>query len=262
MTPDLSDDEFALLAKLPKCDDEGEAESLGNVSARRLLGWAKPKYEKARAGLLDKGMVKRAHGRGGALRRLPGWENVTLPASRERKLYPPLIATLRGDWSDERSLKPLHIEVTADGGSADTGGRWTRPDLVAVGLRGFTYVPDTQFELITFEVKRLSDLDVIAVYEAVAHRRASTHSYVLLELPGAVAKAQETKVERVAAVAREQGVGIVTFGDPNDFETWEEIIPARRWDSPPEALNEFIEKQVSHAGRQTIVAELATWQRA
>ena len=107
----------------------------------------------------------------------------------------------------------------------------------------------------------MATVDVVAVFEALGHRRASTHSYVLLELPAAVAKAEAKKVQRIADVAREHGVGVITFDDATDFESWDEIVPARRWDSPPEALNDFIEKQISQAGRQTIAAELSTWRR-
>ncbi|QKT05912.1 hypothetical protein HUN08_00910 [Gordonia sp. X0973] len=118
-------------------------------------------------------------------------------------------------------------------------------------------MPQSQFEVITFEVKTMANLNVIAVYEAMGHRRASTHCYVLLELRDVVAKAEEPMVRRVANAAREHGVGVITFDDPGDFDTWDEVVPARRTETPPEALNRFIQDQVSGEGRLELSAGLA-----
>ncbi len=74
-----------------------------------------------------------------------------------------------------------------------------------------------------------------------------------------MARAEEKRVQRVATVAREHGVGLNIFDAPNDFDTWEEVLPAQRRIPPPEALNDFIENQISQAGRGALVARLAKW---
>ena len=232
--------------------------AIGNASARQNLGWNKTRYVRAKDGLLEKTMITRARGRGGAIRRIAdGPDNASHAGSvrmpvPELDLYAPILQTLGGEWADERNFRALAIEQTAFGGRRRTGGTWTRPDLVAVGIKSFTYVPTNELEVITFEVKPMRQLNVVAVYEALAHRRSSTHAYVVVEVLDELARAHAAKLEAVAAAADDHGVGVITFSDPADFETWDEVIAARRSESRPELVDQFIEAQVSTEGKQKI----------
>jgi len=58
-----------------------------------------------------------------------------------------------------------------------------RPDLVVASMTTLLYVPGKLFDVTTFEVKPLDRIEVTAVYEALAHRRASTRSYVWMHIP-------------------------------------------------------------------------------
>ncbi|MXP24338.1 hypothetical protein GIY30_23740 [Gordonia sp. HNM0687] len=124
--------------------DTGEA--LGNTAAGRSLGWARPRYMSACFGLLDKQLVVKAHGRGGALRRAPvadgsdvsvddatGTATIRPPVA-ETELYDPILATLQNEWAEDRGFRALAIEETAHQGRRPTGGQWTRADLVGVGM--------------------------------------------------------------------------------------------------------------------------------
>lgn len=258
----LKQDEFRLLVVIP--DDE----SIGNTAARTVLGWSKLRYQRARQGLLDKQLVVKARGRGGALRRAPVVEHgidvdtandvVRIrPPQPESALYKPILKTLRGEWSEDRGFEALVIEQLAHQGRRDTGGQWTRPDLVAVGSKTFRHVPHQQFEIITFEVKAMGQLNVVAVFEALAHRRAATHSYVLVEVRAELASASKAALDAVVNAAQDHGIGVITFDSGDDFETWEEVVPAVRCDASPEALNDFIETQVSREGQKTIEVAIA-----
>lgn len=246
----LSDDEFRLMCLLP---EGGETE--GNGALRRRLGWPRSRYALAREGLLGKQLAIKGVGRGGTLRRTaPGDTGLSEPLP-EPSLYLPLLSTLSAEWSENRGLKPMACEATAFGGSRSTGGRWTRPDLVVVGFRHFELVPP-RFELITFEVKKVTNIDVLAVYEALSHSRASTHAYTLFQVPNVLADAKREQLSSVVAVAAEHGIGVITAEDPSDFETWDELQPADLLTSDPIRMNAFLQEQLSIEGQQAVAAAL------
>ncbi len=68
----------------------------------------------------------------------------------------------------------------------------------------------------TFEVKDWWGLDVTAVYEALAHHRASTRSYVLAPIPNASQDDDYTKqyVTRIEEEAERHGIGFIVAEDP------------------------------------------------
>lgn len=59
---------------------------------------------------------------------------------------------------------PIRREITAKQGSRQTGGKWTRPDVIAVGYKTFPYLPGRYLEVVTFEIKPFQTTDVSAVY--------------------------------------------------------------------------------------------------
>ena len=137
-----------------------------------------------------------------------------------------------------------------------TGGIWSRPDIVSVEVRTFPYVPGKYLEVATFEVKAANAINVQAVYEALAHRRAATHSYVALHVPVAQATEMEETVADVADAARSHGIGVILFGDPGDYQTWEDREDARRVEPDPERLNAFVATQLSDTTRDLISRRL------
>ncbi|EON32878.1 hypothetical protein GTC6_10976 [Gordonia terrae C-6] len=253
----LSTDEYRLLVLLPDAGDP-----LGNTTARRQLGWTKYRYGRARQGLLDKQLVLKAPGQGGALRRAPIAEDLSIDAAAgattirppvaESSLYAPIRETLQSEWAENRGFHSFVVEETAFQGRRKTGGPWTRPDLVAIGTKTFKHVPHQQFEVVTFEVKPMAQLNAIAVFEALAHRRASTHAYVLVEHRNMLAAAYAKRLTALKQAARDHGVGVIVFDDPGDYETWDEVVVAQRSETAPELLNDFIETQVSQPGQEAI----------
>jgi hypothetical protein len=61
-------------------------------------------------------------------------------------------------------------------------------------------------ELNTFEVKTSDSLDVTAVYEALAHRRAAHYSCVLAHVPDSERFALEPLLNRLCSDAEDHGV--------------------------------------------------------
>lgn len=246
-----------LLALLPE-----DGTTRPNAELRVSLGVNKGIYWRVRELLVDEGVASRGRGRGGSTARV--LESVPESAVskdsveeiapdkrlQEEELYQPLKTVLEGDWQADKGYEYLAVEDIARAGSRATGGKWTRPDLVAAEVQVFTYLPTKVLSVHTFEVKPSDMIDVTAVYEALAHRRAATHAYVLLHVPD---DSQPTRgLDGVIAEARRHGIGVVVFSDPEAYETWDERVVAERVEPEPDALNEFVRIQLPEAARNKI----------
>lgn len=159
-----TDDQRALLDCLPR--DGG---TISNRAVQERLGWATDHYWTVRDALVDAGLVVRGRGRGGTVRRYIESDDadkvmavsvavgagsaraVEEVIENELALYEPMQRVIAGDWAKDHRSDPLAVEVTALQGRRDTGGVWSRPDIVTVEVRTFAYVPGKHLELTTFE---------------------------------------------------------------------------------------------------------------
>jgi len=266
MSEDHSADRARLLNLVPV-----DGSAVGNVTLIRQLGWSDKRYWYARDYLLEEGVLVRAKGGGGAVRRAHVDDSgttaetatakdigeITRAYVHETDLYEPLQDTLKDSWARERYAKPpLAVEITASQGSKATGGRWTRPDLVAVAVRTYRYLPGKYLEVVTFEVKPSDAITVTAVYEALAHLRSATHAYVIYHVPYDSAESVKQVIDEARRVGRTHGVGIITMGDPAKWETWEELEEARRVEPDPERLDEFIAVQLRRDAQEDVLRAL------
>jgi hypothetical protein len=267
-TQALSEDAQALLARLPT-----DGSTKGNIALQRELGWDADRYYVARDDVEDAGLLVRGRGRGGTVR-LTGStsdqgpvvavsadvvespEEVEAAVRGELALYEPMRGVIAGEWARDHRANPLAVEITAQQGRRPTGGIWSRPDIVSVEVRTFAHVPGKHIELVTFEVKPSNGVSVQAVYEALAHRRAATRSYVLVHVPLEQEHDLESVVADVAEVARSHGIGLVTANDPSDYQTWEERETAERIEPDPERLDSFISTQLNERARQRIITSV------
>jgi DNA-binding LacI/PurR family transcriptional regulator len=172
------------------------------------------------------------------------------------QLYPSLRDVLENDWGKVRQSSPLAVEITAAQGRRSTGGRWTRPDIVSVEVKTYRYVPGKFIDVTTFEVKSYDSIDVSAVYEALAHLRSATHSYVLFHVPVEVQDQYEDDIEDVRQAARTHGIGVLAVADPCDYTTWTEYEEAVRREPDPERLDAFIASQLSNSTADRIARAL------
>lgn len=257
--------ETALLAKVQELGG-----SAGNTALQRALDWAEEDYWPIRDRLVDLGSLRRYRARGGAVAFVPppqpvqpaqaepgqpaGQQPAAL-APTERDLYEPVATVLRGQWARDSRFRHQIVEITASQGRRNTGGTWTRPDIVVAALRIFPFLPGKFFDLITFEIKPTWAIDVTAVYEALAHRRAATQSYVWLHCQGG--DQEQEVLARIKEEAEHHGIGVIVATNPADYETWDTIAEPDRIEPDPEALNEFIALQVTDGAKE----ELAAWVR-
>lgn len=174
-------------------------------------------------------------------------------SSTERDLYGPMAEVIKTKWARDQRLDLLLVEVTAQQGARQTGGRWTRPDITVASYRSFPYIPGKIFDVITFEVKPYPSIDITVVYEALGHRRAATKSYALLYIPEDKIDEMQSTVDEICTEAKRLGVGVIVASVADDYDTWDEQVEAVRHEPDPEKLNEFIAQQVSQGFREQIV---------
>jgi hypothetical protein len=183
-------------------------------------------------------------------------ESIAESYERESALYEPMRSVIASDWAKDHLAIPIAVEITAAQGRKQTGGRWSRPDIVVAEVKTYLYVPGKHLSITTFEVKVADTIDVPAVYEALAHLRAATHAYVLCHVPDAVAARLEPTIAEVCRVARSHGIGVIVAGNPADYSTWDEREEAVRCEPDPERLDQFISTQLSKHAAQAIARAL------
>ena len=246
----------------------------GNVALQRALGWEQEAYWPIRDRLVDSGLLELGRGRGGSVSLVTQspaiqsssteFAGSTAPTEAptripESNLYEPVAEVLRREWARDLRFRSHVVEVTAKQGRRDTGGTWTRPDIVTAALRVFPHVPGKFFDIITFELKPLDGIDVTAVFEALSHRRAATQAYVWLHVPSSEESNEELTelLKRIEEEALRYGVGMIVGANPSDYASWDLRLRAVRFEPDPESLNEFIAQQLSGLARD----ELAQWFR-
>jgi hypothetical protein len=234
--------------------------SRGNEALRSELGWTEDQYWYIRNQLLQSGDLQKGRGRGGSVRRvvqiapIGAVSQVASPTRiAESDLYSPIMATLQSHWVPDHQVQDWVAELTAQQGRRDTGGKWTRPDITLASCNTYKFVPGIQVELNTFEVKTHDGLDVTAVYEALAHRRAAHYAYVLAYIPDNERPQFESVIERLGDDASEHGIGLVVIADPADYDTWNFEVEPSRNDPDPADLDSFIRTQCSEEFKDRII---------
>jgi hypothetical protein len=253
--------EQELLDRIP------ENESIGNQSLRESARLPDDLYLAVRNRLRDSGQITIGPGRGGSIRKTNPDEPSELvehtspdarafesddPFSTEESLYAPMLEVLEKRWVRDQPFDSSVVEITARGGRRPDG-TWARPDLTCAAMTSYTFLPGKFLDVITFEVKPYSGVDLTAVYEALSHRRAATRSYVLLHVPDSKLAALQTVLSDICEEASRHGIGVVVAGSPGDFDTWDFREDAVRTEADPYRLNRFIQTQLSQGTRDQIL---------
>ncbi|MDQ7261984.1 hypothetical protein NM680_09265 [Paracoccus sp. PS-1] len=246
---------------------------IGNRALRELLGWADEKYWGIHQQLFEAGKIEKGRGNGGTVI-LAGNDNPVVVAEaaarqekvseliseasalvqtdiRELELYEPVLRQLQKSWAARLGLYESHCEITALQGRRDTGGSWSRPDLVVVGVKKYEFLPDKILDVFSFEVKPAYDISIKGVLEALAHREAATKSYVIYHTAGRDFRDSPEAV-RIEEIALRHGVGVYAAKDINDFDTWDERASATRGHPDPDNLERFIKMTLSDSAKSKL----------
>ncbi len=252
--PDYSKIKAILLEVLPT-----DGSKIGNKAARNKIREKEPnltdaEYWAARAELIRENKAALARGgNGGSVYKFS--EPLPLPpppapaaagepaAQGEIGLYDGFIKTIEAPWVKDYDIKDYVIEKTALQGRRDTGGEWTRPDVSLVHTVKYPFVPGVRLQVTTFELKD-NDLGIKGVYECLAHTVFANHSILAIKIASEQAK-ESTDYERLVQEAKRTGIGLLTFLDVSNYETYDLAVEPRDSAAIDEDRNEFILGQIT-----------------
>lgn len=243
-----------LLDLIPK-----DGSTIGNVKLFRKLREKNKRlldsdYWEIRNGLIDQGVISKARGKGGSVFRLQDVEaSVETPRAKakESNLYQSFNNCIEKFWVGENNIKTFVLEKTATQGKRKTGGKWTRPDFALIAVRTYEYIPGKSLELITFEVKPANDFKIEGVFETAAHSKFAQKSYLAVFCPKGQPYTDE--FQRVKEECVRFGIGLIIFGEVNNWETYETIVEAERKNPDPDAVNGFISSQIKRDNQSRIL---------
>ncbi len=244
----LTRDQKAFLSHVPTED------SIGNQSLRRALRWGEDRYLTVRDSMVTSGLIALGRGRGGSVRLATedaAIKRLSKPAqsplaTSEGELYPTFLKGLEL-WASEQGWDGrCLVRQTAHLGRKRTGGHWTRPDFSVLGVRHYRFTPGIVRDVETFEVKPAS-FSVVGVFEALAHARATTKSYIAIERPTDL---ESDVLRRAIGECERHGIGLILFPYPyptraEDGNGWDVKVEAVRREPDPEDLERFVGDQFS-----------------
>jgi hypothetical protein len=232
--------------------------SSGNGRLREALNWEEEFYWRVQGKLIEEGRIVPGRGRGGSVRLTVAESEpdvaeiaaddteaeaneLSTPTRRravERSLYEPIKRTIESKWIKRFGFDDVRVEETHSRGSKQTGGTFTRPDITAVGIRRYVFLPK-RLEIITFEIKPAGAVGIMGVLEAIAHREAAHLSHVMF-CTSREEFNTSAEAERINELAQKYGVGLVLTEDSGQVETWEILIDAVRHEPDLARLDRFL----------------------
>jgi hypothetical protein len=224
-----------------------DGSSVGNYSLRSQLELDDKTYSEAKRELRDKGLIKVGVGYGGTVARVsavPATKAVEEPLQAglvklERELYEPFADWLQSSLADQ-DLKFAVARITATPrGHRRSSGRWSRPDVTAVQVFRYDWLPEITVEVSTYEIKLAADAKRLeSVYEAAAHGRRAHRASLVVEH----AEGQDAVPEPILNEVRRFRLGLyaVRRRSEGGFEVREIIKPPLTHESQPEDLNELL----------------------
>jgi len=241
-------------ALLPK-----DGSTVGNLALIRRLGVSPDDYFPARAELESEGAIILGRGRGGTVRRkeatVEGEVKAPGGVRDEFDLYGPLKDWFDKFWGPDYQAPDFYVcKITGPPkGHKRKSGKWSRPDLsvVTVATSEF-FIPPKTLEVTTVEVKRYSDISVVAVFEAASHGKFGHQSYVAVEWlgPEDIDKSEDPLAKALLKEARRFGVGVIQMR-PENGAGWniDERLEPDRLNPDPRDCSQFVEENFEDYAR-------------
>jgi hypothetical protein len=222
---------------------------VGNYSLRSQLELDDETYAAAKRELRTRGLIGVGVGYGGTIGRLSVSRETQAPedespaaqrnlVTREYELYEPFVEWLRSSLEDQE-LAFSHVRITGTPrGYRRGGGKWSRPDVTAVQVFRYEWLPDITVEVSTYEIKRSVDAEKLeSVYEAAAHGRWAHRASLVVEM-----EEDRDVPPAVFDEVRRFRLGLYTIRRRSDdtFDVKERLKPPLTSDSQPEDLTELL----------------------
>lgn len=171
----------------------------------------------------------------------------------EEVYYDPVKGSLEALWLEDGYEKSaFYIENTSRRDSK-IEGPWTRPDLTLISHKKFPWTIGTEFDVVTFEIKRPDSANVLAVFEALSHSAAATRAYVVFPVDPDEWKASNPAQERrVRDECVRHGVGLILVRLKGGVALAQHVLKAARREIDHEKCSDFLDAVVSAAGKRRI----------
>lgn len=221
-----------------------DGSSAGNYGLRSQLELDDKTYAEAKRELLDQGLITVGRGYGGSIARANVTQVETRPSGArlvrlEKDLYEPFAEWLKSSLEDQ-DLAFAEARITATPRGWRLGrGRWSRPDVTAVQVSSYTWVPQINVEVSSYEIKRAADATKLeSVYEAAAHGRWAHRASLVVETP----EGPDSVPERISSEVIRMGLGLytMTIRPEGGFDVHQVIKPPLTLESQPEDLDDLI----------------------
>jgi hypothetical protein len=171
----------------------------------------------------------------------------------EEAYYPSVEKLLDKLWVGEKFDKSqFYIERTARKNSK-IAGPWTRPDFTMVSYKKFPWTIGSEFDVVTFEVKRADTCNVLAVFEALSHVSVATRAYVVFPKSEVEwVKSDPAQAQRVKEECLRHGVGLILIDDMSDNGVPVHLIRAPRKEIDHARCSSFLAAVLSEDGKDRI----------
>lgn len=239
---DLSVEATMLLAAMPE-----DGSTVGNYNVRSQLDLDDETYAEAKRELRARGLLKVGVGYGGTVARVSAIPEAKTPeASRaadlvrtEIELYEPFADWLSASLADQ-DLAFAEARITGlPKGHKRSSGRWSRPDVTAVQVFRYDWLPEITVEVSTYELKQAADAKKLeSVYEAAAHGRWAHRASLVVEEADGVEAVPGPILDEVRRFRL--GLYAIRRRPTAGFDVREIIKPPLTHESQPEDLNELL----------------------
>ena len=171
----------------------------------------------------------------------------------EESFYPAINQGILRLWQDEKyEPHEFYLEETARRDSK-IAGPWTRPDFTLISHKKFPWTIGSEFDVVTFEVKRPDNCNVLAVFEALSHASAATRAYVVFPIDASAwSETNQQQEARVKEECARHGVGLILmekiYANPSPLH----VIKASKREIDHEKCSSFLSAVVSDRGKEEI----------
>jgi len=140
---------------------------------------------------------------------------------------------------DQDDLKFAEARVTGTPkGHKRSSGQWSRPDVTAVQIQRYYWLPDINVEVSTYEIKPAAEASKLeSVYEAAAHGRRAHRASLVIELADC-----DDPAESILGEVHRFNLGLYTMRRQSDgrFKI-DKIIQPPSTEAQHQDLNELLE---------------------
>ncbi len=156
-------------------------------------------------------------------------------------------------WSEEGYDKSSFYVENTSRRDTKIEGAWTRPDLTLVCHKKFPWTMGTEFDVVTFEIKRPDSANVLAVFEALSHAAAATRAYVVFPVEAEAWRlANAAQERRVRDECVRHGVGLILVSNVKGSPVAHHSLKATRREIDHEKCSNFLDAVVSPSGKKRI----------